>query len=581
MERSQQLGAHKPRVVSKCVRADAPAVQLCLSIYDSGSPDGVSSIEQIARYFDERSAPGPASLVRALHQCELGDIHDASNDFFASLGARDQWFEIEFLDDTDGCTVYIRERDVLALSEVDKTAAAFAFLDGQCIRLLEGRSGLMRDGGLPPIVEALGLAVIRNLCIQGHVERAHTLTQKLLTVTRRSIYLRSAESAIGLLLKQEPVPAHLEKFVGLDPAALMDRFCPVPFARVDVHQGGDVAMCCTHWLPTNIGNVFDDAADNILNSATAKDIRRSVVDGSFKYCSHTDCEMIANDKLPLKRDYADKAFDDEYYHIDQQLLSDAFALKTFEIPNVSYLLFCLDRSCNLSCPSCRVDVIMVKGEERDKLYDATERAVLPMLRNAQRVMVNPSGEAFLSRPSRRLLESLAEPGYENLTVDIITNGTLCDKAEWDKFAHLYGRIGYIRVSIDGASKAVIEKLRRGTKFEPLMENLANLARMHKEGLFASFFMSFTYQRDNLFEMEEFLGFGGSFGASAIIFERLQNVGAFTPAEYQERAVHLVDHPLHHDFIQIARRVKQDARVLIDFDAGLAAHYPPMPVSQRE
>ena len=94
--------------------------------------------------------------------------------------------------------------------------------------------------------------------------------------------------------------------------------------------------------------------------------------------------------------------------------------------------------------------------------------------------------------------------------------------------------------------------------------------MHKEGLFANFFMSFTYQRDNLFEMEEFLRFAGSFGVSTVIFERLQNVGAFTPEEYQDRAVHLVDHPMHRDFIRIARQVKKNDRVYIDFDPGAVA-----------
>ena len=399
MQRSQRLDIDTQRVVTKRVRAEPPTIQLCLSTYDDDLTDivdDVSSVEQIARYFDGRNAPRSASLVRALDHCRRGDVHDASQEFFAFLDGRDQWFDFEFREDSTGCTIDVQERHVLVISEVDVTIATFAFLETQCSRLLGVRSGLMQDGALPPVIEALGLAVARHFCIQGHVDRAHTLTQKLLTITRRSIYLRSAESAIGLLLKQEPVPPHLEKFVGTDRNVLAERFCAVPFARADVHQGGEVAMCCTHWLPTNIGNVFNDTAENIINSTMAKDIRRSVVDGSFKYCSHTDCEVIANDKLPFKRDYASKAFDDEYYHIDHQMLSDAFALKAFEIPNVSYLLFCLDRSCNLSCPSCRTDVIMVKGEERDKLYDATERGVLPMLRNAKRVMINPSGEAFFS-----------------------------------------------------------------------------------------------------------------------------------------------------------------------------------------
>jgi len=347
----------------------------------------------------------------------------------------------------------------------------------------------------------------------------------------------------------------------------------VPFSRADVHQLGEVVMCCSHWLPTSIGNVFESTADGILNSETAKAIRKSVVDGSFKYCSHTDCEPLINNRLPFKKDYADKDFDDEFYHIDRQILSDAFALKKFEIPSISYLVFCLDRTCNLTCPSCRVDLVMVKGAERDKLYDVTERVVLPMLKNAKRVMVNPSGEAFVSRPSRRLMESLAEPGYENLAIDIITNGTVCDQREWDKFAHMYGRMNIVRVSVDGATKEVIEKLRRGADYDVLMSNLKNIARMHWAGDLKDFYLSFTYQRDNLYDMEAFVEFGGKLGVSCVIFERLQNVGAFTSEEYYERAVHLVDHPQHEDFLRIAGRVKRSPKVYIDFDPPVHAKAP--------
>jgi hypothetical protein len=88
--------------------------------------------------------------------------------------------------------------------------------------------------------------------------------------------------------------------------------------------------------------------------------------------------------------------------------------------------------------------------------------------------------------------------------------------------------------------------------------------MHQAGHFKNFFLSFTYQRDNVSEMEEFVKFGHSFGVSTVIFERLQNVGAFSSEEYYERAVHLAEHPLHQQFLQMVRKVKQDPSVYIDF-----------------
>lgn len=525
-----------------------------------------ASWSDLAVGFRRRGSSSVANFLLGLDRCEAADVYDASQLLYGPLVNGDCWFDLSHYRAGAALRVCFREREVLATDRAPWVDSAASLFDALCGTLKRAA----RRAVLPPFAEALGLALARVYCLQGEYERAHELVHRLLFVSRQSIHLRAAEAAIGLLLKGDTVPVYLGKYVGEDPDALADRFCPVPFARADIHQDGEVRMCCAHWLPAPIGNVLDSTAEGILNSDTAKAIRKSVVDGSFKYCSHTDCEPLINNKLPFKKDYADKDFDDDFYHVDRQILSDAFALKKFEIPNISYLIFCLDRTCNLTCPSCRVDLIMVKGEERDRLYDVTERVVLPMLKNAKRVMVNPAGEAFVSRPSRRLMESLAEPGYENLVIDIITNGTVCDRREWDKFAHMYGRMHILRVSVDGASREVIEKLRRGADYDVLMTNLQNIARMHAAGYLKDFYLSFTYQRDNLYDMEAFVEFGRKLSASTVIFERLQNVGAFTSEEYYERAVHLVGHPLHKDFLRIAGRLKRLAKVYIDFDPPVHA-----------
>jgi iron-sulfur cluster protein len=555
------------RTIARHVDTEGLNLSLEFSVYDDSAASEIAtakSLTDLAVVLAHRAGESASSFVRAIEKCEKRDIHGASQSFFDFLTEPECRFDLEFFPQTTGYRLSIHEREAMATTTRGRSDVLASLLDHYC-KASSGNNELETHKQIPPLIEALGLANARSLCIENKFDTAHQLIHQLLFLSRASIHLRAAEHAIGLLLKGDDVPAHLKKFVGIDANALADRFCPVPFARVDVHQSGEVGVCCSHWLPTNIGSVFNGTSERILNSETAKAIRRSVVDGSFKYCSHTDCEPLINNKLPFKKDYVGKDFDDDYYHIDKNILEDAFEFKRFDIPNVSYLIFCLDRTCNLTCPSCRTHLIMVKGEERDQLYTVTDSVVLPMLRNAKRVMVNPSGEVFVSRPSRRLLERLAEPGYENVLVDIITNGTLCEQREWEKFSHLFGRIHIIRVSIDGASKAAIEKLRRGANYEILLENLHNLQRMHTAGLFRYFFVSFTYQRDNLFEMEEFLHFARSFGATTAIFERLQNVGAFTPEEYYARAVHLVDHPNHRDFLRIAARVKQDPMVYIDFD----------------
>ena len=43
-----------------------------------------------------------------------------------------------------------------------------------------------------------------------------------------------------------------------------------------------------------------------------------------------------------------------------------------------------------------------------------------------------------------------------------------------------------------------------------------------------------------------------FNVDYIIFERLQNLGAFSWEEFRSKAVHVSDHPLHREFLEIVR-----------------------------
>jgi len=501
----------------------------------------------------DNTPEGSNSLQLYIDESGRGNVYEAALAFFDYLQGPSQE-AIELSAAGDQLTVSDRA------AAMGKTASSLAAVRAYC----DARGQGSLSSRLPVGVEAVALGLCRHLCVQHQYEAAHGLIKALSMVAHRSIHLRAVEHAVGLLLKQAPVPAALQKFVGANANALQDRFCPIPFARADVHQAGEVLMCCAHWLPTALGNVFQDTTNDILNSDTARAIRRSVVDGSFKYCSHADCEWMVNDKLPRKVDYVGKDYVDNDYHVPAAVLENAFSGISFDIDNVSFMTFCLDRTCNLTCPSCRADLIMIKGAERDRLYEATERAVLPMLRGAKRALINSAGEAFVSRPSRRLMEGLAEPGYESVVVDIITNGTVCTKEEWDKFSHLYGRIHFVRVSMDAATKETFEKLRRGAHFETVVNNLRNIYQMVRDGRVFNFTMSFTYQRDNVHEMQRFVEFGKEIGAQALIFEKLHMMeGAYSPHEFHERAVHLVDHPLHQEFLRQARAVKKDEKVYID------------------
>jgi hypothetical protein len=90
--------------------------------------------------------------------------------------------------------------------------------------------------------------------------------------------------------------------------------------------------------------------------------------------------------------------------------------------------------------------------------------------------------------------------------------------------------------------------------------------LRKEETIPELKFSFTYQRDNFLEMADFVEFCHEMSCDFVIFERLQNLGAFTGDEYRERAVHYPSHPLYSDFIDVIRRpVFRHRTVFHDFD----------------
>ena len=82
-------------------------------------------------------------------------------------------------------------------------------------------------------------------------------------------------------------------------------FCSQPFNRFEVLGGGgergDVFFCCQSWLPKSIGNMKDQPVEQVWNSRAARDIRRSVLDGSFRYCKADVCPYLQRVDGPVQR----------------------------------------------------------------------------------------------------------------------------------------------------------------------------------------------------------------------------------------------------------------------------------------
>jgi hypothetical protein len=423
---------------------------------------------------------------------------------------------------------------------------------------------LAGDGRFP----GAAVAQARFLAKSGKAQPALDLVRRARDAARRIMGangLHIVENQIVALeraIAGKPIHRALRRYLGDDDGHLAERTCRFPFERIDIHENGNASVCCSHWTPGySMGNVMTDGqtALEIYNSPSAIAVRESVLDGSFRFCDHVKCPWIAGDWLPRK---------EEVQGVNARQAIETGRL-AFERP--SYVTLAFDASCNLSCPSCRLRLITEKADIQIDKEELIESSIIPLLKNVERLNINPAGELLVSRPLRRLLSRLNRRDFPNLTIEIITNGTLFTPREWAKFPGIHDMVETIRVSTDGATKATFEKLRRGGRWEPFLENMRFLASLREADVIKTLQFSMTYQLDNFREMPDFVGMCRALHPSAhVLFEKLENWGTFSATEYTRKAVHLMTHPLHEEFLSVIRLPKlKIVRPSLDADyAGL-------------
>lgn len=502
--------------------------------------------QEIAKFADELGTfvrANPSQLLSGLNFAIRGEIYDAAEHFFAWIGHGEEHSasRIELFPDGQHPFSYSLVFPAYSLSDDDEDASATSPADRaqaaqRALRAYDSAVG--NDATRFMLMEALALALSKHFGSQQDFATARAAVQTALKHAPKSIHLRAADFALECKLAGKPVPDRLVKFIDRDNGALRDRICPEPFKRFDVGPSGDVLVCCGHWVPTSIGNLMTDGVGQVLNSDKARKIRASMLDGSYKYCNHLECTALIQGYLPKKSEVTDP------------VLRTAVDEGKVDVDRVDQILFAFDQSCNLSCPSCRRERIIEKPSLNQAKAEVVEQKLLPLLPNLKVLHINPAGEFLSSKPSRRILEMVSRETCPELYVDIISNGTLFSEKEWRKFTNLKGMVRSVRISTDAATKPTFESLRRLGVWEVFVENMAFLSRLRQSGEIGQLKFSFTYQVGNFREMIDFVDFAGSFHCDFAIFERLQNLGAFTWEEFRDRAVHLSEHPLHQEFLTI-------------------------------
>jgi MoaA/NifB/PqqE/SkfB family radical SAM enzyme len=180
--------------------------------------------------------------------------------------------------------------------------------------------------------------------------------------------------------------------------------------------------------------------------------------------------------------------------------------------------FEISARCNLRCQMCAINY---DGRYRPRtgrrpFFEPDLFARLrPIFPSLHRVSLFGLGEPMLNRHMIDYIRELAEAGVE---VCFTTNGTLIDKARAEEIAAAGAT--RVMVSIDGATQATYEEIRRGGRFEAVIGGiraLTDAAKIHGRPAVA---LSYVAMRSNFAEIPRMVELCAELGADGLHVEPL-------------------------------------------------------------
>jgi radical SAM protein with 4Fe4S-binding SPASM domain len=325
--------------------------------------------------------------------------------------------------------------------------------------------------------------------------------------------------------------------------------CKIPFERIEINENGDVYTCCSAFVKHGhlIGNAYRNDLEDVWNSDNAKKLRYAVAEGNFEYCNDL-CQYLNSvntNKFVLDSPIV-KREDIKYKYTKWQDCS-------LSTPPLEISLIC-DYTCNLSCTSCRSHVRVNNADKNEHLSEMLERFVRPAMNKCERITALGSGEFFASKPLQEFFKTITKEEFPDLKVTIVTNGTLLTPKNFEKFPNLNGMIQCIKVSMDAAQKETYEKLRRGGKWETLLENMKYLSSLRQAGKVQKTVINFVVQSENYLQMPEFVELAHNLGVDIVNFQRLSNWGTFREEDFIKQDVFHPQNPHREEAVAILKDI---------------------------
>jgi hypothetical protein len=332
--------------------------------------------------------------------------------------------------------------------------------------------------------------------------------------------------------------------------------CTVPFISLQLHQQGPF-LCCEGWLKNHIPK--ETPLEEIWNSKEAIEVRKSMMDGSYRYCDKNGCPYLSQlinvgesgnigyftkvENLPSK---IKKLYDNNSGYME-------------EFPEI--FQYSYDKTCNYKCPTCRTDFIIENSDKIKEIQKLTEDIEILFANELRMLYLSGSADPFASVTYRNFLRNFDAKKYPKLeSIHLHTNAGLWNKKMWDSMKNIHKYVTTCEISIDAATKYTYENITRlGGNWDTFIDNLKFINSIKKIKYVKT---SFVVQSENYTEMKPFVDLMKSiFGKKVeIFFGRLDNWGTFDESMYKLKNVCDVNHPEHGLFKKELDKVWKDPQV---------------------
>lgn len=313
---------------------------------------------------------------------------------------------------------------------------------------------------------------------------------------------------------------------------LKGKYCYHPFNTVTIDSKGHCYVCtCQAWLPISVGNILDfTSLNDIVYSIRAREIQASIIDGTYKYCDDRTCHILNNKELAGNIEHRNDG--------------------------VNWIVFAIDESCNLSCPSCRKELVFYnKGPDFDKRMRISDHLVtlIQNHNNFLKFTLSGDGDPFASHVYRNLLEKLQIKPDGNTEIEIVTNGILV-KSHWERMRGIHHSVVRFKISFDAGTAETYAITRRGGDWDQLIEScryIVDWKKKHSSKMQIS--ANFVVQTSNYQDILTYVKLCQELEFDEINFQKVVDWGKWQEGDvnnFDHHAVWQSSHPNHAKLIRL-------------------------------